>query len=43
MITVKELMDDCVYSLRPTDTVYDARRLMVEKRVRHVPILELNG
>lgn len=43
MITVKELMDDRVYSLRPTDTVYDARRLMVEKRVRHVPILELNG
>jgi CBS domain-containing protein len=43
MITVKELMNDRVYSLRPTDTVYDARRLMVEKRVRHVPILERNG
>ncbi len=43
MITVKELMCERVYTLRPTDTVHDARCLMVEKHVRHVPIVDVAG
>ncbi|OUD12640.1 CBS domain-containing protein [Thioflexithrix psekupsensis] len=43
MITVKELMRDNVYSLRPTDTVLDARRLMVEKQIRHIPIVDIHN
>lgn len=43
MITVKELMCERVHTLRPTDTVHDARCLMVEKRVRHVPIVDVAG
>lgn len=43
MITVKELMCERVYTLRPTDTVHDARSLMIDKRVRHVPIVDVSG
>jgi CBS domain-containing membrane protein len=42
MITVKELMTETVYTLRPNDTVFDARRLMIEKRIRHIPVVDIH-
>ncbi|ALG68764.1 CBS domain-containing protein [Beggiatoa leptomitoformis] len=43
MITVKELMSNQLYTLKPTDTVHQARQLMLDKHIRHVPILDNNG
>jgi CBS domain-containing protein len=43
MITVKELMSDELYTLKPTNTVHEARELMLQKRVRHVPIVNEQG
>jgi CBS domain-containing membrane protein len=40
MITVQELMSDPLYTLRAQDTVHTARALMLEKRIRHVPIVD---
>jgi CBS domain-containing membrane protein len=38
MFTIRELMTSPVYSLRETDTLQNARALMDQKRIRHVPI-----
>jgi len=43
MITVKELMTRELYTLKPTDTVYQARELMLNKQVRHIPIVDKRG
>ncbi len=42
MITVKQVMNCQLYTLKPTDTVHQARELMLNKKIRHVPIVE-NG
>ena len=38
MFKISELMTSPVYSLRETDTLQNARVLMDQKRIRHVPI-----
>ncbi|MCK5876402.1 MAG: CBS domain-containing protein [Candidatus Marithrix sp.] len=43
MITVKDLMSSELYTLKPTDTIQHARELMLEKRIRHIPIVEEDG
>ncbi|MDM8569594.1 CBS domain-containing protein [Thiotrichales bacterium HSG1] len=43
MITVKDLMSHELYTLKPTDTIQQARELMLKKRIRHIPIIEENG
>lgn len=43
MITVKELMNEVLYTLHPTDTVHQARQLMLDKNIRHVPVVNADG
>jgi CBS domain-containing protein len=43
MITVKELMMDQLYTLKPTNTVHQARDLMLDKQIRHIPIVDNSG
>ena len=40
MISVDEVMISNVFTLKPTDSVYDARALMREKDIRHIPIVD---
>ncbi|MDM8567829.1 CBS domain-containing protein [Candidatus Halobeggiatoa sp. HSG11] len=40
MLTVKDLMSRELHTLKPTDTIQQARELMLEKRIRHVPIID---
>jgi CBS domain-containing protein len=40
MITIDELMTVKPYTLRETDTLEDARGLMTEKHIRHIPITD---
>ncbi|RUL56508.1 acetoin utilization AcuB family protein [Lysinibacillus antri] len=39
---VEEIMNSEVYSLLPTNTVNDAVKLMREKKIRHLPIVDEN-
>ncbi len=41
--TAEEVMTSPVYTLDEEATVYDAIRLMCEKRIRHVPIVDREG
>lgn len=43
MITVKELMMGQLYTLKPTNTVHQARDLMLDKQIRHIPIVDNSG
>ncbi|MEZ5672557.1 MAG: CBS domain-containing protein [Thiotrichaceae bacterium] len=43
MITVQELMSDTLYTLSAHDTIHTARELMLQKRIRHVPIVDEVG
>ncbi len=43
MITVTELMMDQLYTLKPTNTVHQARDLMLDKQIRHIPIVDNSG
>jgi CBS domain-containing protein len=43
MITVQELMSDTLHTLSTHDTIHTARELMLEKRIRHVPIVDNRG
>lgn len=43
MMIVADMMTTEVYTLKETDSVYDARKLMLEKNVRHIPILNDAG
>jgi CBS domain-containing protein len=43
MITVKDLMSHELYTLKPTDTVRQAQRLMLDKKIRHIPIVDEQG
>ena len=40
MISVDEIMTTNVYTLTVENTVYDARCLMSEKNIRHIPIVD---
>ena len=40
MISVEELMSTEVHTLTAVDTVYDARRMMIEQHIRHIPIVD---
>ena len=40
MITVDELMTPDPYTLRETDSIEDAWKIMTEKHVRHIPIVD---
>lgn len=42
MITVKDLMCTEVQTLKPSDSIHEARLLMIEQHVRHIPIVEHN-
>ena len=42
MITIEEFMTVKPYTLRETDTVNDARRIMTEKHIRHIPVTDSN-
>jgi CBS domain-containing protein len=42
MFTVKDIMTDELYTLKPTDTVHQAQELMLKRRIRHVPIVDEN-
>jgi CBS domain-containing protein len=43
MMIVADMMTTEVYTLKETDSVYDARKLMLEKNIRHIPILNDAG
>ena len=40
MITVDEFMTTGPCTLRETDTINDARQIMTEKHIRHIPIID---
>jgi len=40
MMIVKELMSSELYVLESTATLYDAHQLMLDKKVRHIPIVD---
>ena len=40
MITVNEFMTTGPCTLRETDTINDARQIMTEKHIRHIPIID---
>ena len=43
MLTVSEIMTREPYTLGPDDTLADARKLMTEHHIRHVPVLSAEG
>jgi len=43
MMIVADMMTTELYTLKETESVYDARKLMVEKNIRHIPILNDAG
>ncbi len=43
MIIIKELMSRKLYTLKPTNTVHQARELMLDKHIRHLPIVDESG
>ena len=43
MITVAEVMTADLYTLEPHDTLEDAKQLMIEQRIRHLPIVNDSG
>lgn len=43
MMTTKDLMCRELYTLKPSDNVHQARQLMLDKRIRHVPIIDDGG
>ena len=40
MITIEEFMTPEPYTLRETDSLNDARKIMTEKHIRHIPIID---
>lgn len=40
MITIEEFMTHAPYTLCETDTLNDARKIMTEKHIRHIPITD---
>ena len=43
MIIVKDIMTTTLYTLKETDSIDEARRLMAERGVRHIPIVDDQG
>lgn len=43
MINVKDLMSPELYTLKSTETVHQARLLMLSKKIGHVPIVDEQG
>lgn len=43
MITIEEFMTREPYTLRETDSLDDARKIMTEKHIRHIPIIDDNN
>ncbi len=43
MITVKDLMSDELYTLKSTNTIHQAKELMLKNRIRHIPIIDDDG
>ncbi|MEN8217586.1 MAG: CBS domain-containing protein [Pseudomonadota bacterium] len=43
MTIVKELMSRKLYTLKPTDTIHQARQLMLSKQIRHIPVVNEQG
>jgi CBS domain-containing protein len=43
MITIDEFMTRNPHTLRPSDSLADARRLMMQHEIRHIPIVEADG
>ncbi len=43
MYTVKDIMATELQTLKPTDTLADARRLMSERHIRHLPVVDDHG
>ena len=43
MFTVNEFMTSKPYTLRETDTMDDARKIITEKHVRHIPVTDKNN
>lgn len=39
MVTIKDLMSDELYTLKYTETLQKASELMVNKQIRHIPIV----
>ena len=42
MITIKEFMTEKPYTLHETDLITDARQIMTEKNIRHIPVTNSN-
>ena len=40
MITIEEFMTSDPYTLRESDTLQDARAIMTEKHIRHIPVTD---
>lgn len=40
---IRDLMTPHLYALKPTDSVHDAKVLMSDKRIRHVPVVDDEG
>ncbi len=43
MIRVADVMTTKLYTLRDTDSLLDAKTLMAQKRIRHVPVVDGGG
>lgn len=43
MMYVHDLMTTALFTLSPEDTLKDARALMAEARIRHIPLIEEHG
>lgn len=43
MITVSEMMTTELYTLQETDSIHEARRLMTENNIRHIPVVNDQG
>ena len=43
MITIEEFMTAKPYVLRETDSIDDARAIMTEKHIRHIPVTDSNN
>ena len=43
MLVVKDIMTTTLYTLKATDRIDTARRLMAERAVRHIPIVDDQG
>lgn len=43
MLNTKEVMSSAVVTIGPEDTVLEASRIMLEKNIRHLPVVDKSG